>query len=488
MIALKYQRRRGVTAMLAMLYLVLFSTLALGFYATTTTAVQVSNNDVKITRALTAAESGIEFMNYHMDRLDIDHDTAPSALFETVYQKLKLRLEHTSNMPSTAKDRSIEKISGTGPSGQPVETIYIPARDINNDSTFIALSDGGEFRVEVKTIEGATTAEQVEVLVFGKYGGTNASRCVKINYANMPNPTKIFNYGVASKSGIVLDSNARIIGAASAGHGSILSTSSSLPAIELRSNAQVSGDLAVSSASSSAISMNSNASVGGEVRYGEEPPEFPTVDTSAFKQFAGNPVYGGTTVLVPGTEYNSATLYNVYIKAGTNPTFKDCTVQGVIYVEAPNHVTFDTQSSVTGAIVVDNDTASAGSPPTNKIEFKSNTALGGMDELPEADFSHFPAAMRSLTGSMILAPNFFVHFNSNFDSFGGSVVASQVEFDSNAIGTVKGTIINLDDSSVLFDSNSQITVESQGTAHYPAGVKFGSRYSPLPGTYEEIIQ
>jgi hypothetical protein len=33
---------------------------------------------------------------------------------------------------------------------------------------------------------------------------------------------------------------------------------------------------------------------------------------------------------------------------------------------------------------------------------------------------------------------------------------------------------------------SDIIIESQGTSNHPAGVFFGSRFSPLPFTYAEI--
>jgi type II secretory pathway component PulK len=44
--------RKGMTAVLAMLYMALFSTLALGFYASVTTAVQVARNEQRNTRTL----------------------------------------------------------------------------------------------------------------------------------------------------------------------------------------------------------------------------------------------------------------------------------------------------------------------------------------------------------------------------------------------------------------------------------------------------
>ena len=44
--------RRGAVAMLAMLYLVLFSTMAIGFYAAVTTASQTSNSDQRVRKSV----------------------------------------------------------------------------------------------------------------------------------------------------------------------------------------------------------------------------------------------------------------------------------------------------------------------------------------------------------------------------------------------------------------------------------------------------
>src|SRR5688500_16444283 len=48
-------RRRGMTSVLAMLYLMLFSALALGFYAQATTASQLSNNERNSHQAMIGA-------------------------------------------------------------------------------------------------------------------------------------------------------------------------------------------------------------------------------------------------------------------------------------------------------------------------------------------------------------------------------------------------------------------------------------------------
>jgi len=58
--------RRGVTALLAMIFLVLFATLAVGFYASTNQTAVISTNEKNGTISLTAAESGMDFIRYQL--------------------------------------------------------------------------------------------------------------------------------------------------------------------------------------------------------------------------------------------------------------------------------------------------------------------------------------------------------------------------------------------------------------------------------------
>src|SRR5215218_10206960 len=76
-------RRRGATAVLAMLYLVLFSTMAVGFYAATTMSAQVSANDERITRSFAATESGMDFIRFHLARVNLPSDpNTPDPTYE----------------------------------------------------------------------------------------------------------------------------------------------------------------------------------------------------------------------------------------------------------------------------------------------------------------------------------------------------------------------------------------------------------------------
>ena len=85
-------------------------------------------------------------------------------------------------------------------------------------------------------------------------------------------------------------------------------------------------------------------------------------------------------------------------------------------------------------------------------------------------------------------PGFTSIFGGNFNTINGSIIASKMSYSGTAGGIVKGSVINLRDSALSMGGTADIIVESQGTSNYPAGVLFGSHYSPLPFTYQEVSQ
>ena len=83
--------RRGVTSVLAMLYLVLFGMLAIGFYAATSIASQVVYNELRSAEALLAAETGMDFMRYAMHGVAIAPDTPISQVMGLKYETMLKR-------------------------------------------------------------------------------------------------------------------------------------------------------------------------------------------------------------------------------------------------------------------------------------------------------------------------------------------------------------------------------------------------------------
>src|SRR5437868_1815352 len=93
-------RRQGFAAVLSMLFLVLFSTLALGFYATTSSTVQISANDQHVALAQQAAETGMDFMRYQLAHVAIAPGTPASGVMTELYNDLSANLNGTRNLAS----------------------------------------------------------------------------------------------------------------------------------------------------------------------------------------------------------------------------------------------------------------------------------------------------------------------------------------------------------------------------------------------------
>src|SRR3954463_4582394 len=91
-------RRRGVTSILAMLFLVLFSVLAIGFYASITTGVQIANNERHATNSLLAADSGMAFLPYRWSIFVVPATTTQGQLLPLVANNLASQMNGTANM------------------------------------------------------------------------------------------------------------------------------------------------------------------------------------------------------------------------------------------------------------------------------------------------------------------------------------------------------------------------------------------------------
>jgi hypothetical protein len=505
------RQRRGITAVLAMLYMTLFGTLALGFYASVTTAVQVSKNEQRAARTLAAAESGMAFMKYQLANLGVPAGTTQDQLFPQVYSRLKTRLEGYQVMVVDQMDPVSQSIQ-TVPAyvGQPdSETITIPDRGYG-----IKLDDQGTtFNVVIKKDQNG---EKLKVSVYGKFRGNGSSlvsgRKTSLDYSVAKDAAKIFNFGVASKSAISMNGNVSIQGTpGNPSMGSVLSatTSTSVP-LTMTGSSIISGDVSFSQPNPT-LSISSNATIAGlkvtsssfkdhvHSDVGEVP--FPVIKTDAFEQFVPSAAAAadGTTVISSAKPPVGTTFKNIRIKAGSRVSFaSNTTINGVLFIEAdptkPTSVSFSGQANLTGVIVVQTASPSLNinnenlDPSVNKISFGGGVTFKGVETLPAT--TDFPAELRALTGSMLLAPGFGVNFKGNFGSVGGSMFASQISYTGTSGGTIRGSVVQLKDTAtpLTMSGTADLIVESQGTANYPAGVFFGSHYAPLPYTYAEGVQ
>src|SRR5687767_856373 len=174
--------RKGVTAVLAMLYLTLMASLALGFYSASNTAVMVSHNEQRVERARLAAESGIQFVHFHLTRILIPGKIPPEQRFDDMAAKLALALNGSGNL-------------NAGSIYVDSDTIRIPA----DPKAYIKCDErGSDFQVLIEKVSTNT----IRVSAAGRHGetfSTAQARAVKLDFILDQHLSKIFQYGIATR-------------------------------------------------------------------------------------------------------------------------------------------------------------------------------------------------------------------------------------------------------------------------------------------------
>lgn len=454
-------QRRGATAIIAMLYLVLFSSLAVGFAAATQTAVQVAYNEDRAQRAMLAAESGMDFVRYHLYQLNVDRKTKPDKLMGVVFTQLGNMMNGSPNLGG----KSIAFVNGEilipGPSDP-----WVPVND-----------DLGKFRAVLSQIVDTPDVKQgIRVRVTASHKDYTANaRGIQMDYAITEKPSSVFGFGVAARGPVITGGSSRIRGDTDPARGSVLSASSDAIPVNIGGK-EVSGDVSITNPNGTV--RTSHNAIGGTVHKGVDEPEFPTIDADVFLPYVKNTYTGG----------KNGTTESIRIPAGTNPTFAaGTTLSGVIYVETPNTLTFRGHSTVNGIIVVENNPK--GNPNTNVLDFAGNVSVGSVKDLKASDVPSLSAAelseLRKMTGSFILAHGFSAKFTGSFGTVGGSILADQISMTGNAGGQINGSVVGLTPAPLTLNGSSEVRIGEPWPGR-PAGVFFGRNYVPVAATYEEF--
>jgi hypothetical protein len=217
------------------------------------------------------------------------------------------------------------------------------------------------------------------------------------------------------------------------------------------------------------------AAIDNHVYIGEEIPEFPAPDTTRFIQYATGPIVDSSW------DFSANHIFvNATIKGGTSPTFTgSVTIQGILFIESPNKVTFTKNVSLQGMIVADGDIHNP-DPGQNSLLFAGNFASQPYPIGAEFD------AMRDEDGTSVLAPGFHTTFCGNFSTLQGAVAVSGAVFQGNMNAQIKGTIINYSDSPTLIEGNATINFDRVSTVKIPAGFDLYRELDYEPDSYSEI--
>ena len=159
------RRPRGVALVLAMLYLMLMSVLAVGFYAASAMAVQIARNDRLAADAQAAAESGMQFVRYQLGNVQVDGQTSDAELLHALAKSLATQLDGTANMQG-------HRLDTTGG----ILELPSPGHFITLDAI-----KGTQFQAQLAASHGS-----VWVKVIGRTRDADISRAIQLRFDASP--------------------------------------------------------------------------------------------------------------------------------------------------------------------------------------------------------------------------------------------------------------------------------------------------------------
>jgi len=414
-----------------------------------------SSNLAAMTEARLAGESGLSFLVYELTHSGVSGSLRGQALLNSLAAKLGARLNGTSNLCGVA-------VAYNG------SAITIPD---------IGLAGGRSFGGQI-TLPAADT---LRLTVTGKCtaGAGASARTVQRLLSIDLHPTwdQALGFGICSKGPVELGMNTDLSGVTQPSDGSIYSAaigSLACPAISCGSG-HISGDVSLSPPNTMLSLDLTGTVVDGTVRVDAPPVSMPTIDRTPYTSLA-------TTVMNLASP-PAGTYKNIRIPPNTNPTFDSAvTIQGIMYVQAPNKIYFNNNCTFTGVMVADDPPA--GSPDSdNYIYFKNNMTFSGAQQLP--DTPEF-ANVRKLKGSSILCPAFTMEFKNNLTSVGGVMALKSLIAKNNVDSTILGSLLIYGSAGLDFKNNSDLNVQLSGSTPPVGFTGYGlAPLAPDPATYVE---
>ncbi len=430
-----HKKLSGTVLIISMIFVLIFSVLAISMATMSSTNVQVAENQRKANYARTSAESGMQVIRYWLNRIAISGFTPPEQTFSQIASSLQTDLTTNGISNITANYDTF--------------AITIPAVTLNS-------AQGQSFATTISPLD----AETLQVDVVGLYDPI--IRVIRTNFNFGIRNETAFDYGVATKGPLQLAGNTELEGVNIAGESDIyIESDAADDTLSITGSSGIAGNVSFASPIPD-IELGPQASIGGEsgqdaidnVSTGVPLTEFPAPNPAYFEQYVQSTY-----------DPNVTTFDNIRIPAGTNPDFPGgVTLRGIIFIEIPNIVTFTGNTTIIGIIVgngnIDDNSA------TNQIIFQGNVDSYPVNQLPpEPQFDQ----VRDETGTFLIAPGFKASFGGSFDTINGAIAASGIEFSGNAGGTIEGSVINYSDEPMTLTGNSDLYFNRSETTKIPAG-------------------
>ncbi|MBN2457064.1 MAG: pilus assembly PilX N-terminal domain-containing protein [Sedimentisphaerales bacterium] len=454
-----WSRQKGSVLIISMIFILVFSALAVSMASLSGTNVQLANNHHKVNCALACAESGIEVMRYWLDKVSISGTTPSGQIFEEISAVFQSQLSALPNITPYDYNSSV---------------IAVPAVTLNSQyneafSALITQIDSQTFQLDVTGVHDSTR------------------RTIRTRYTLDVTGHTVFDFGIATKGPLSLAGNIQLEGLNISVESNVyIESENSNLALSIIGNSQIAGDVKIVNPIANVDLQGGQAGIGGEtgqsaidnhVLFGVPPTQFPEPNPAYFSDLATNIIDSTTDTSA------DAVFENVRIIAGTNPDFSGhVTLNGIVFIETPNILTFNGNTTVTGIIVGNGDYND--NSGTNKINF-----LGDVDSYPVTDLPDQPqfAQIREETGTFLLSPGFALSFGGSFSTLNGAIAGNGIDFFGNAGGTISGSVINYSDNEMTLSGNSDLLFNRSGVTDVPAGFVPEITLHYDPNSYSEII-
>ncbi len=452
-----YRMRPGTALIVSMIFVLIFSALAVSLATVSGTNVQLANNQRQVNYALTSAQSGLEVLRYYLTGLKVPGSVQPVDRLSAVAATLN-------SAGFSASYNSSNR------------TLTVPA----SGTVTINTSSNQSFCATM-ICDADNDTVVADIIGTGRNEVTRKLR-VTFNFENVGN--SVFDFGIATKGPLRTHGSIEIEGLNERVEASVyIESLNSILALEMIGKSSIAGDVSIVNPLGVADVGNSS-SVGGEtgtnaedhVFIGAPPSDFPTPNPAEFAPFVQN-------IFIPGTTPTSnVTLQNMRIPANANPSFSgNVIIEGVLFIEPPNAVTFNGNTQITGVIVANGslDVPSSG----NSVQFLGTVDSHDINQLPDEGF----AGLKEKQGTFLLAPGFSTSFSGNFATINGVIAASGISFSGNAGGTINGSVVNYSDAQMTLDGNTDLIFNRSGADANPPG--FGPskvlRFQPI--SYSEVM-
>ncbi len=476
------KKQKGIALVIVLIFVTIFSALSVSMFSMTSNNVVTVDNVHQANEARSCAESGLEMIRYYTGQVTIDGLTPEDDRFASLASQLVTLVNDASDTTSAYFHDSLEPHVHVGFSQSPI---------------MLSESDGMGFYARITPDD----TDGFSITITG--AADSLERTIGAGFTYGVHETSVFDYGVATKGPLSMQGNILLDGVNISVESDVYIESMDYNnALEIIGNSQIAGDVSIVNPDGTVTLQGGKAGIGGEtgedaidnhVDIGVEATEFPYPNTSHFEQFVT-----GITIDSSTTETTLAAdgVYdNIRIAAGTNPHFSgNVQLNGIVFIETPNVVTFTGNVDITGIIVGDGDvTDNSG---TNQINITGNVGSLAVDAkvldengeeteeyvLSDPKFDE----VRDETGTFLMAPGFAISMGGSFGTLNGAIAANGIEFFGNAGGEIGGSIVNYSNEPMTLSGNNDLFFNRSGITDVPAGFVPEIVIHYDPSAYAEI--